>query len=389
MEKINHIIIIIKENRTFDNYFGTFPGVDGVTAGRISTGAVVPLAHAPDLVPIDLGHSYFGAIQAIDRGRMDRFDLLAGNGPDLLSYTQYQQSDLPNYFAYARGFVLADAFFSSLKGPSFPNHLYTVAAQSGGAVGDPRNGWGCDALASSRVLVRSSVAGQFISIFPCFDLETLADLLENNGVSWKYYAPARGTNGYVFSILNAVRHIRFSPLWTRHVVPVEEFVSDAASGRLPEVSWLIPHIPDSEHPQSSTCQGENWTVTQLNALMGGPDWGSSAVFLTWDDFGGFYDHVAPPIADVYGFGPRVPLLIVSPWVKPGSIDHTTGEFSSILKFVEERFNLPALTERDLDASDFTESFDFTQTPLRPLVLPQHRCPTPTNAAVGKDSPNDE
>ena len=378
MEAIQHIVIIVKENHSFDNYFGTYPGANGATSGTISTGQVVQLGHTPD-TPRDIGHSYQAAVLAIDGGKMDRFDLIknANLDGDLLSYTQYNSSDLANYFAYAGSFVLADEFFSSLQGPSFPNHLYTVAAQSGGAINVPTDSggsWGCDSAAGARVQVMDADGDGLQEVYPCFDFQTLADSLGNANVSWRYYAPGAGQSGYVWSALDAIAHIRLSSLWQTNVVPTTQFVADAAAGQLPAVSWLIADGPDSDHPPQSTCAGQNWTVAQLNALMQGPDWGSTAVFLTWDDFGGFFDHAAPPVADVYGYGPRVPLLIISPWVKPGYITHTTLEFSSILKFVEERYNLPPLTERDQDANDFIDSFDFYQTPLAPLVLTPLQCP---------------
>ncbi|HJY86797.1 MAG TPA: alkaline phosphatase family protein [Candidatus Acidoferrales bacterium] len=149
---------MVKENRTFDNYFGTFAGTAGATTGRIHTGQVIPLGHAPDRTPRDIDHSYQAAVEAIEGGKMDKFDLIAGgnkNG-DSLAYTQYREDDLPNCFAYARNFVLADHFFSSLTGASFPNHLYTVGAQSGGAINNPSKSqgrWGCDSPADSRVQV--------------------------------------------------------------------------------------------------------------------------------------------------------------------------------------------------------------------------------------------
>jgi phospholipase C len=375
LHKIKHIVFIVKENRTFDNYFGTFPGVDGATTGTLSTGAVIPLAPAPDVTPHDIDHSYQAAVKAIDGGAMDKFDLIAG-GKDLLPYTQYAEQDLPNYFAYARYFVLGDEFFSSLKGPSFPNHLYTVGAQSGGAINNPGNSngrWGCDSPANSRVQVMDD-DGDFGSVYPCFDFDTLADRLEARGLTWKYYAPGQGKSGYIWSALDAIQHIRLTSLWNEHVVPTENFMRDAQNGELPSVSWVVTDSGTSEHPPASVCLGENWTVEQLNALMLGPDWDSTAAFLTWDDFGGFYDHVPPPRLDRYGLGPRVPLLIISPYAKKGFISHTIYEFSSFLRIVELRWGLKALTGRDTQASDMTDSFDFTQQPLPPLVLQTRLCP---------------
>src|SRR5215472_5670502 len=378
MHKIKHIVFIVKENRTFDNYFGTFPGADGATSGTISTGAVIPLGHAPDVTPHDIDHSYQAAVTAIDGGAMDKFDLIAGGNVkgDLLSYTQYTEADLPNYFAYARHFVLADAFFSSLKRPSFPNHLYTVGAQSGGAINNPANSqgrWGCDSPANSRVQTLDE-DDNFGHVYPCFDFDTLADRLEEKGLSWKYYAPGEGQSGYIWSALDAIRHIRLTALWQQHVVPTEQFVQDAQTGNLPAVSWVVTQSAQSEHPPASVCAGENWTVEQLNAVMSGPAWKSTVVFLTWDDFGGFYDHVPPPVADNFGFGPRVPLLIISPWARRGYIAHTPLEFSSVLKFIEERFDLSPLTDRDSEANDMLDSFDFDQRSLPPLILAQRQCP---------------
>jgi phospholipase C len=280
-------VFIIKENRTFDNYFGTFPGADGATKGTLSNGQVIALGHTPDRTPRDICHSWDCAIKAMDGGKMDGFNQIAGSGAcnkngDYLCYTQLQEQDIPNYFAYARNFVLADRMFSSLQGPSFPNHLYTVAGESGGAISNPSNptDWGCDADDTTVVPVMNS-GGQVSNQFPCFDFETLADSLQKAGVTWKYYAPGQGQPGYIWSALDAIKHIRDSSLWPDHVVSDTQFVKDAQSGQLPSVSWLVTTADQSEHPPASTCAGENWTVTQLNAVMQGPDWGSTAVFLTW------------------------------------------------------------------------------------------------------------
>jgi len=379
IHKIKHIVFLVKENRTFDNYFGTYPGADGATTGTVSTGDVIPLGHAPDVTPNDIDHSFQAAVKAIDGGNMDQFDLINGGNTDIngtpLAYTQYTEDDIPNYFRYARNFVLADEFFSSLTGPSFPNHLYTVGAQSGGAINNPANSagrWGCDAPANSRVAVMDA-DDNITHVYPCFDFDTLADRLESRGLDWKYYAPGQDQSGYIWSALDAIQHIRLTDLWTQHVVPTEQFVIDAQNGELPSVSWLVIKSGLSEHPPASVCLGENWTVEQLNAVMQGPEWSSTVVFLTWDDFGGFYDHVAPPVVDNFGFGPRVPLLIISPWVKPGRITHTTLEFSSVLKFIEQRFDLDPLTQRDLDANEIFDVFDFDQNPNPPLILDTRDC----------------
>jgi phospholipase C len=371
---IQHIVFIVKENHTFDNYFGTYPGAEGTTFGRISTGELVPLGHTPDRLPHDIDHSFFPTVFAMHVGLMDRFDTLQG-GETFLGYTQMTEADIPNYFAYARNFVLADWMFSSLSGPSFPNHLYTVAAQAGGAIDNPGvGGWGCDASSGELVAVMDNESGQVSYQFPCFEFRTLADVLEERGISWKYYGPHAGQIGYVWSAFNAIGHIRFSQLWNERVVNDTQFVVDALTGNLPAVSWLVTDLDQSEHPPASTCVGENWTVDQINAVMQGPDWNSTVIFLTWDDFGGFYDHFPPPVFDRYGLGPRVPLLIISPYAKQGFITHELLEFSSFLKFVELRYDLPPLTQRDFVANDMAESFNFCQDPRPPLILQRHECP---------------
>jgi phospholipase C len=368
---IQHFVFIIKENRTFDSYFGTYPGADGATSGTISTGQVIPLGHTPDVTPRDIGHSWTNAIQSADNGRMDSFDTIGPqisacniNG-DLLCYTQLQPQDIPNYFAYAQHFVLADRNFSSQHGMSLPNHLYTVAAQSGGVIsnGEPQPSAGCDAPPNATVKVIDS-QGYVTNQFPCFEMPTLADSLQAAGISWKYYAPSKT----IWNPLDAINHIRNSALWNTNVAPDTQFATDALSGSLPAVSWVVPTGTASEHPPQSTCLGENWTVQQINAIMQGPDWATTAIFLVWDDFGGFYDHVPPPQIDQEGLGPREPLLIISPYARAGYISHTLYEFSSLLKIVEERFNLAPLTQRDTIANDMLDSFDFTQTPLPPLIL---------------------
>ena len=377
IQKIQHIVFLIKENRTFDHYFGTYPGADGATSGKTSTGKTIPLSHAPDETPWDIGHSWRDALIAINNGKMNKFDLVENGEMEgyKLPYTQLYEADIPNYFSYARNFVLADRMFSSMAGPSFPNHLYTVAAENGGILDNPHPNhynWGCDSDEDQSVPVQKP-DGRLTNEPPCVDFQTLADSLQAAHISWKYYAPPKGKYGYQWSTLDAIKHIRESPLWAQHVVNDDQFASDALNGKLPAVSWLVTG-DDSEHPPLSTCAGENWSVRQLNAVMKGPDWNSTVVFLTWDDFGGFYDHVPPPPIGNSTLGPRVPLLIISPYARKGFISHTQYEFSSFLKFAEVRFGLRALTDRDSKAGDMLDSFDFNREPQPTLILQERSCP---------------
>ena len=392
MGVIQHVVFIVKENRSFDSYFARFPGALGATSGVTSTGQVIPLGVPPDQTMNDIDHTWTGALTSMNGGKMNSFDLIDGantNG-NFLSYTSMTEAQIPNYYAYARYYALGDKMFSSIHSDSFPNHLYTIAAGSGGVIsipttpnvsGSDKTAWGCDQPASATVNVVDA-EGDVSNVYPCFDFETLADTLGVAGIPWRYYAPSAGERGYNFSTYDSINHIRNSPAWTQNVVPTAQFITDAQNGNLPAVSWLVSGIT-SEHPPNSTCLGENWTVENLNAVLNGPDGASTAVFIVWDDFGGFYDHMAPPAVDQFGLGPRVPFLIVSPYVKPGYITHTRYEFSSVLKFIEERFQLPALTNRDANANDITDAFNFSQTPLSPLTLQPRACPVLSTAHLAE------
>ncbi len=400
MSVIQHVIFFVKENRSFDSMFGLFPLANGASQGTISSGVTIPLQRESDSLQADLGHSWADLVTAMDNGNMDRFDLLEeGNvNGQFGSYVQFYQADIPNYWSYAQSFALAENMFSSIHADSFPNHLYTIAAQSDGVIAAPSgtagaNTWGCDAPADATSAQMDSL-GDIFAVFPCFDFTTMADSMDNAGVSWRYYAPSQGEEGYQFSVYDAISHIRYGPDWTEDVFPTAQFIADAQNGTLPSVSWVVIGQGLDDHPPQSICKGENETVLYLNALMESPEWNSSAVFLTWDDDGGFYDHVPPPTLDQFGLGPRVPLIIISPYALPGYISNTQYEFSSVLKFIEELFDLPPLTSRDADANDTTDSFDFSQTPLSPLVLTQRTCPiisatggiTFGGQAVGTQSP---
>ncbi len=378
LDKIDHIVFIIKENRSFDQYFGRFPGADGATSGKTSTGDIVPLAEAPDMVQPDPAHSADAAYLAYDGGRMDYFDRIPGAvtlGVDH-AYTQMRPGDIPNYWAYARRFTLDDHFFSSIMGPTFPNHLVTIAAQNIGVTSNPQNShnrWGCDAPIGTFVTTRSA-RGQIGGTAPCFDVPTLVDRLNARHINWRYYAPRQGQPGYIWSTLDAIRHVRYSHQWDTNVLPWTRFQDDVAHGHLAAVTWLVTDTAESEHPPASTCLGENTTVSEVNAIMRSPFWQSTAIVVTWDDFGGFYDHVPPPQENPWGLGPRVPAIVISPYARSGYVDHSVYDFASLLHFVELRFGLRPLTRRDASADPLSGSFDFTARPSRPLLLRPRSCP---------------
>jgi len=417
---IQHVIFLIKENRTFDNYFGKFPGADGATTALDSAGQVVPLNPADDgNFGCDINHSWDSAQNAYDCTVMDKFDTISFSGANCdrsqpppytnHSLTQFSQADIPNYWAYAKHFTLGDHMFSSLMGPSYPNHLYTVAAQSGGeatgmgAINNPfggsgSNGWGCD------------VTGQMVQTYPfgppmcpanlakgvhssCWSFPTLPDELEaaTPPLDWRYYAPQSGQSGYIWSALNAFSQIRNDPARWAKVVPYTQFFTDLQNNQLQPVSWIVLPGSLSEHAPSSVCAGENYTVNIVTALMHSTAWCSSALFITWDDFGGFYDHVPPPNtsgqnADSLGPGFRVPLLVLSPYAKAGYVDPTPYDFSSLVKLAELTFGLPTLTARDLYTNNLLNAFDFNHVTTR-LFLNQRTCP-PGAATVRSKAADD-
>jgi len=393
-KKIQHVVFIVKENRTFDHMFGTFPGADGATTGETCKGRTVHLKRASDTQP-DITHSFNSGITAVNGGAMDCFDELIG-GAELQGYTQFHRDQIPNYWALAGYYVLADHFFSSVYGPTGPEHMWTISGQSATFVEQEREGqYGtgaprefCDdpkelayAFKDAMTQEEQDLAYQAEEApnipalvqywepkWPCVDITTLPDELQEAGISWKYY---RGENPWA-DPLRMIKHVRRGPMW-KNRVPDTQILQDAAKGNLPAVSWVVPQFEYSDHPGNSMCEGENWSVRLMNALQQSKDWNSTLVVLTWDDFGGFYDHVAPPHLDLYGLGPRVPAIIVSPWAKSGYVESRTLEFASVLTTVQRLFDLPPLTGRNARSSDVFDALDFTQKPLKPLILGERDC----------------
>jgi phospholipase C len=379
---IKHLVFIIKENHTFDNLFGRFPGAAGATYAIEGTRRV-KMGVTPDRLTFDINHLRPAVLQATDGGRMDQFYTLSGAfqfGHDYAD-SSYDQAEIPNYWSYASHFALADHFFTTIMAASFANHLAAIAGQDGGVTGIPygqtNTSYGCDAVGPVTVTVTAPNGTQ---TYPraCFDFTTLGDEATAAGVPWAYYSAPYGSYGYIWNAYDAIRHIRYGKnnIWQKQAdLPEKRFAADVAGGRLPAITWLTPDVPTSDHPPDSMCRGENWTVYQINAIMRSKFWDSTAIVLTWDDFGGFYDHVAPPVINNIAFGPRVPVIVISPYARTGFIDHTTYDFSSIIRFAEDAFHLPYLTTYTPNSPSIFGMFDFTQTPRPPLLLQKRTCPT--------------
>jgi phospholipase C len=377
---IKHVVIIIKENHSFDNLFGRLPGAEGATKARVGK-TTVPLNITPDVLRGDIQHSGKNVLEAVNEGKMNGFRKQGGaieNGVDVAD-SQFLPQAIPDYYNYATTFSIADHFFSTILGASFPNHLVLVSGQSAHTVDDvarkglPPDAWGCDS--NPAVTVKTYLNGQYNKVFPCFNVQTLADEANDAGLTWKYYNAPIPNEAYIWSALDAIRHIRFSSQWKTNVVPPQDFISDVQNGQLPTISWLSSDLAQSEHPPESECQGQNWTVDQINAIMQSPYWSSTVIILTWDDYGGFYDHVRPPSLKKYSLGPRVPTLVISPYSRPGFISHRTYDFRSIMKFVEQTFQLPQKMSysRD-DVASISNMLDLHQAPLLPEVLSPTTCP---------------
>jgi phospholipase C len=428
--KIQHIIFVVQENHSFDNYFGTYPGANGLlnvsipvniyntTSGYVSPyhlSANLPISIVGDELPPgiadpddlsaamanytspfhisgesigqDLSHAWAVAHEAWDNGKMDGFVTAERS---FLTMGYYDNEDIPYYWNYAEHYVLDDNFFSSAMGPSFPNHLYIASGASG-----PTN------LTYPWVLKGSIIDGPPANFtLSALDLTwtTLAQELSNANMTWTWYdGDANATAPSVWNVLPLFNYFQTHPNeLTEHVKNTRYFVTDIQNNSLPAVSWIIPgawHPPTlpvlfaeqsiSEHPPARPDAGMDYVAYLVNQVMESPYWGSTAIVITWDDYGGFYDHVPPPQIDVCGDGFRVPALVISPWAKPGYIDHTQYEFSSMLRLAEVNFNLPTLGTRDVEANDMMNSFNFSQTPLAPLiepadyVSPSSLLPTPT------------
>jgi phospholipase C len=394
---IKRVVYIVKENRTFDHFFGRFPGANGVTVGT-DHGEPRPLTPATrGALPEDIQHCYECAIEAWNEGRMDGFNRDAAS--DHGSYTQFAPGDLPSYWHWAEQNALLDNFFTSAHGPSFPNHLFAIAAQSGGAYENPVQdraalqrrhratglwkAWGCDSLDDAFVGVKDA-EGDVEHVFPCFDFETAGDLLDRKAIPWACYSATPYQNGYLWNAFSAISHMRDdTQRWARHCFPVDDLVRHVREGRLPPVTWVTPRFEVSDHPEYSLCWGETWTTKVVNAIMESPSWPETAVFLTWDDYGGFYDHEPPPQVDVLGLGIRAPMIVISPFAKHGHVSHELGEFSSVVRFVEDNWGLPQLAERDRAATPLLDAFDFEQPARPPEVRP---LPQDCEGAVHPDAP---
>jgi phospholipase C len=382
--QIQHVVIIEKENHTFDNLFARFPGARGTSTVQRGT-KTYPIGVMPMQLHDDIAHTSDAALQGMNNGKMNKFYQLRGANQEGMNVADaaYTQAEIPLYWSYAQSYALSDNYFSAFAGPSFPNHLAMIQGSLNKVVGDPRlletagstfvQEWGCDA--TKKEFVPAYIHGALTYIKPCWNSMTIADEANQAGVTWHYYAHPKGMTGYIWSSYDAIRHIRYSPQWATNVTSPENFISDVQKGQLAGITWLMPPYFYSDHPPENMCKGENWTVDQVNAIMESPYWWNTVIILTWDDFGGFYDHVAPPKQSRFTLGPRVPMIVISPFAQNGYIDHTQYDARSILKFVEQVFKLPQLDHYDRTVNSISNMLvqqpiaNITQTEQPDLLTP--------------------
>ena len=488
IHKIRHVVIIMQENRSFDSYFGTYPGADGIPAkdGQFTvcvpdprTGGCDKPYHDASLVNGGAGHSLSNAITDIDGGKMDGFvrsaeqtasrgcsaqpptpACLPSSAPDVMGY--HDAREIPNYWTYASDFVLNDHMFEPVDSWSLPAHLYLVSgwsarctstspdscvsdsAQSAGrvtlknlppaflqclaahGVTHPRRSdltnpsvikaaaacLGYLTPAERQRLVGGSGEGQQLGVYSWTDLTYL---LHKSHVSWAYYVqkgvqpdcdenPDETAAGCAPVAQGAQTPSIWNPLPSftdvkadgqeGNVQNLSDFYPAAAHGTLPAVSWIAPAQPDSDHPPANIATGQAYVTNLINTIMRGPDWNSTAIFLAWDDWGGFYDHVVPPKVDASGYGLRVPALVISPYARHGKIDHQVLSFDAYNKFIEDDFlngarlnpktdgrpdSRPDVRESAKILGNLYADFDFSQSPRRPVLLPTQPGPGPASA----------
>ncbi len=414
-EHIKHVLVIMQENRSFDHYFGTFPGAEGIPMDKKGvptvcvndpkTNSCVKPYHLVADKNVGGPHMAGSATTCIDGGKMDGFianaegaksgcgdpndpNCVNGKAIDVMGY--HTEAEIPNYWAYAKQFVLNDHMFQPNASWSFPQHLYMVSGWS--ALCSPN-----DPMSCMTDLSHPGTGGPAgATTYPWTDITYL---LHQAKIGWKYYlgegddphcggdpeecqpTPVTAKVPSIWNVLPGFDTVKADNELT-NVVPIDQFYQDMKDGHFPAVSWLAPPGPVSEHPVALVSAGQSYVTAVINTVMKSPEWSSTVIFLSWDDWGGFYDHVVPPKIDEGGFGLRVPGLVISPWAKKGTIDKQVLSHDAYLKFIEDVFlggarldpntdgrkdSRPTVRET-LQQGDLLNDFDFNQTPLPPLVL---------------------
>ena len=400
---IQHVVILLQENRSFDNIFAGFPGADTTMEGDCAPARWCKTGKAP-LKPvtlettgrlglgIDIDHSHHGFEIEYAHGKMNGFDRIrfgeSGGGAlaKLYPYAYVERSESKPYWNLAQQYAIADHMFFTDTAASFIAHQQIIAgtAQIGPTVAltDQPDGqpWGCDAPTgtTTAVIHANGKVDEFGGPFPCLtQYPTMANLLDAANVSWKFYvAPFQGKDadfsGAVWNGFDAIKAVRYGPDWKKNIsMPNTNVFGDLKNGSLPALSWVMPTLEDSDHPASGCNHGPRWITQVVNAIGQSKYWNNTAIVLMWDDWGGWYDNVPPPQISFTSLGMRVPMIVISPYAKAGYVSHAQYDFGSVLQFAEEAFGLGSLGVSDASANSMDDMFDFSQTPLtfQPAPLP--------------------
>ncbi|HEY1882677.1 MAG TPA: alkaline phosphatase family protein [Candidatus Cybelea sp.] len=381
--KIRHVVWIVQENRSFNDLFEGYPGARTSTTGKDSHGDTITLHPVPLTTVYEIDHSAFAMFSACDgkgelpgtKCRMDGFDLEREYGSLDGQYAYVPRSETKPYWAMAHEWALADKMFASQLDESFVAHQYIIAAQADSSVDVPMASlWGCGGPKSEKVETINSQRKYSGVQRPCFDYTTLGDELDKAGLTWRFYTCRyrKPLSGY-WSGYQAVRHIFHGPDWKTNILtPQKKFLSDVRSGKLASMTWITPLCPDSDHPLCGGGFGPSWVSSVVNAVGESKFWSTTAIFVQWDDWGGWYDPVPPPFRDYDGLGFRVPLIVISPYAKQNYVSHVQYETASVLRFTEDVFALQQLAASDTRASSPAgDCFDFTQMPRKfvPIQAP--------------------
>jgi len=378
--QIKYVVVIFQENRTPDNLFHGLAGADIANSGFNSKGKLITLTPEPLANNYDMSHTHADFEAMYNDGKMDGADKILVTcekgaqkcPPPNPQFKYVEPSQVAPYFQLAEQYTFADRMFQTNQGSSFPAHQFILsgtsaptatsdlfAAEEPSGVANALDNTGCTAPKAEYVRLIDPLGKENTKQYPCFDHLNLTDLLDDAKVSWRYYTPSANSN---WTGPNAISHIRFGSDWNNVILNPRQIFDDIKKKQLPAVSWVIPTWVESDHAKGNKGLGPSWVASIVNAIGQSQYWANTAIFITWDDWGGWYDHVAPTIYDSYEYGFRVPLIVVSPYAKQGYVSKVTHDFGSILKFTEEVYNLPSLGYADARADDFSDCFQFSEKP---------------------------
>ncbi len=404
---IEHVVLLVQENRSFNNLFATFPGATGATVGEeLVHGRTKQITlsekHLKDRT--DLVHSYTAFLTAYNHGKLNGYNRIlteTGLRERAQPYEYVNPADIVPYWTLASTYALANAMFSTQGSDSFPAHQDLIRGGTAidstqsliDDIGAAKGAWGCDSPYGSKTsfITTKLKLMRHVGPFPCSDdfpssgsnYLTLRDLFDGASppISWKYYTPALGDQGGIWSAFDVIYSVRYGPEWTANVISPETTVlTDISNGNLAQMSWVVPDNVDSDHPGSASDKGPSWIASIVNAIGESQYWNSTAIIVVWDDWGGFYDPVVPPLPRDNQGGPgfRVPMLVISPYTRlnqssqPGYISNERYSFGSIVRFVEDTFGLGRLGTTDETTNSIGpesgnqggDMFDFSQSPRR-------------------------